>query len=67
MAPKRRGRIARASAVKRKSLERRSCVGKVRYRTLVAAGQAADRVFQATGEWVRPYPCRFCSGFHVGH
>ncbi len=43
------------------------CKGKRRYATLIAAGWAADAMFQQKGEWLRPYPCPWCKGFHVGH
>ena len=52
---------------KQRAKERRQCEGKVRYRGLIAAGQAADEMFQKRGALLRPYPCRFCGSWHIGH
>ncbi len=46
---------------------RRMCAGKVRHRTAVAAGIHADAVYQKHGDWIKPYRCRFCGGYHCGH
>lgn len=51
---------------KQAAKERRMCTGKVRHGSAYAAGLAAERVFQETGHWVRPYYCRACGGFHCG-
>jgi hypothetical protein len=47
--------------------ERRMCAGKIRHRTAVAAGKHAEALWQRQGEWVHPYRCAYCHGFHVGH
>ena len=41
----------------------KSCGGKVRHETADAAWIAARK----TDSGVRPYRCRWCSMFHVGH
>lgn len=41
----------------------KSCEGKVRHATMAGACIAARK----TDEKVRPYKCRHCPGWHVGH
>jgi hypothetical protein len=47
----------------RRALRRKSCEGKIRHETLGAAWIAARK----TDGGVRPYKCKWCSMFHVGH
>jgi hypothetical protein len=41
----------------------KSCDGKVRHATMAGAWIAARK----TDGGVRPYKCKWCSAFHVGH
>ncbi|MDY7027968.1 MAG: hypothetical protein SVR04_06700 [Spirochaetota bacterium] len=50
----------------KRRIRRRSCEGKVRHESLEAA-KIACREMRRQGEIVRPYHCRFCGGYHVGH
>jgi len=47
----------------RRALRRKACSGKIRHSTIGAAWIAAGK----TGGDVRPYKCRHCPGYHVGH
>jgi hypothetical protein len=42
---------------------RNSCEGKIRHKTIVGAWIASRK----TDGKVRPYRCKFCSAYHVGH
>lgn len=47
----------------RRRLRAKSCGGKVRHATMASAWIAARKT---DGE-VKPYRCKWCSAFHVGH
>ena len=47
----------------------RSCLGKQRFDTLIAASAAAKhpiKKLRANG-YMEAYKCRYCDGFHYGH
>jgi hypothetical protein len=48
-------------------LENGSCTGKVRHTSHREARDESKRIMDCSGEDVRPYHCRFCGFFHVGH
>lgn len=53
---------------KQEARRQRVCGHKIRYRSAVEAGEAAERIYQETGAWLRPYrkPCPYCGGgFHL--
>lgn len=57
-------------ASKRK-LRRRSCEGKIRYKSYEEAVAVATRLTKQLGEYYRVYRCQFCKGtgkrvYHVG-
>lgn len=45
----------------------RSCVWKIRYHTALEAVRAAARACERSGDYIAPYSCRFCHGWHIGH
>jgi hypothetical protein len=47
----------------KRRLRAKSCEGKVRHSTMAGAWIAARK----TDEKVRPYKCRWCGSYHVGH
>jgi hypothetical protein len=47
--------------------EQRSCGGKIRLTSRGEARGAARYLVRPSSGTVRPYCCRFCDGWHVGH
>ena len=47
--------------------EQRSCLQKVAYVSRGEARNAAHAVEGCHGGRLKPYHCRFCGGWHVGH
>jgi hypothetical protein len=47
----------------RRALRRKACSGKIRHASMGAAWIAAMK----TDGGVRPYKCRHCPGYHIGH
>jgi hypothetical protein len=46
---------------------RKSCEGKIRFTDYISARRAATSHQYAYGQWMNPYPCKFCHGWHIGH
>jgi hypothetical protein len=44
-----------------------ACLGKTRFLTRRAAKRRATQIRRNGGDAMRPYPCRYCGLFHVGH
>jgi hypothetical protein len=53
----------------KRAMRRRMCGAKDRFPSEEAALAAIRRLRRATGthDWLTPYRCRFCGGFHFGH
>lgn len=49
----------------RRKLRRKSCEGKVKLSESVARFIATKET--KLGNWMLPYRCRFCGGWHIGH
>lgn len=45
----------------------RQCGSKVRYRSEISAGHAAETMQRKRGEEFNAYHCQWCGGWHVGH
>lgn len=52
----------------KRALRRRACSGKRRYESEAAAREGV-RLLRRHGvtDWLTPYRCAFCNGFHFGH
>lgn len=53
----------------KRRLRRKSCAGKRRFESLTEALTAQCNLNRKRdwGDRMRPYRCKFCSGFHFGH
>ncbi|MEU6979660.1 hypothetical protein [Streptomyces sp. NPDC046371] len=47
--------------------EQISCTGKARYLRRAHAKRDASRIRRSGDNHLRPYPCRFCGCWHLGH
>lgn len=51
----------------KRHIRRKSCDGKRRYDTMVAAQVTARRATERTQSKLNAYRCTNCGGFHIGH
>lgn len=52
----------------KRAQRRRACVGKRRYDSEAAARGGIRRMRRhGVTDWLTPYRCPFCNGFHFGH
>ena len=51
----------------KRHLRRKSCEGKIRHADKGGAVQQINSLWRLSHEHMRPYHCRFCGGWHVGH
>jgi hypothetical protein len=51
----------------KRALRKKSCEGKIRFATNDNAMKAAVSYMRKFGGWMKPYRCRFCGHYHIGH
>ena len=51
----------------KRHLRRKACEGKIKFADFKSAHQACISYKHKFGHYMRAYPCRFCSGYHIGH
>lgn len=52
---------------KRRKLQRCMCGSKRGYESKEIAQKHTLAAYKAYGHWLRPYRCRFCKLWHIGH
>ena len=50
----------------KRAIKRRACSGKKKYNE-EDAKRASYHARRKTGDWILPYGCKFCKGWHIGH
>ena len=51
----------------KRAIRRKMCIRKKRHPDAAGAKRHAHLLFKKDAQYMRPYKCKFCGGWHVGH